>query len=522
MSGITTALKGSPHVAQLLGAGAGVGFRQRGQTAGCIRLPDPEKISLRDYQRGRGDERCDGSGDRGEFRSRKNAVKGTQVRIKQRPEDFSVKESFHFEPSRSGRYRVYLMTKQKLSTFEAVEHIRRQFGLKPGAITYCGLKDKQGTTEQLIAIEGTDVSLQEPRLRLKFLGRSDSPLRPANAASNRFAVTVRALKREDLGQLNASVAEVARLGVVNYFDSQRFGSLKHGQGFIAKDLLRGDFEAALRNYMAQPSELDLSEDAKVKQFWHENWGKWHRRAPFASGRKYERILAALRKEPKDFVTAFLQIDRSYRALILFTYQSYLWNEGVRRLLQLKLPREFLFPHPYQAGTLLFPREADAATLQYLRAARFPLLAPDTQFTDAAIRQAAEWALSREKIALADLRIEKAAHQLFFKHEERPVIVFPEKLVLGRPAADELNRGLLKLNVAFTLSPGSYATLVVRRLFHFCYREDSHAELGTRSARRPRRPPAVRAAVRAEARSRSKLPGLRRKADTKGTGLKSSQ
>ena len=46
MSGITTALNGSPHVAQLLGAGAGVGFRQRGQTAGCIRLPDPKKISF--------------------------------------------------------------------------------------------------------------------------------------------------------------------------------------------------------------------------------------------------------------------------------------------------------------------------------------------------------------------------------------------------------------------------------------------------------------------------------------------
>ncbi len=37
-----------------------------------------------------------------------------------------------------------------------------------------------------------------------------------------------------------------RLGVVNYFDSQRFGSLKHGQGYIAKDLIRGDFEAALQ------------------------------------------------------------------------------------------------------------------------------------------------------------------------------------------------------------------------------------------------------------------------------------
>jgi len=66
-------------------------------------------------------------------------VKGTQVRIKQRPEDFSVKESFRFVPVRHGRYRVYLMTKQKLSTFEAAEQIRRRFGLRPGAVAFCGL-----------------------------------------------------------------------------------------------------------------------------------------------------------------------------------------------------------------------------------------------------------------------------------------------------------------------------------------------------------------------------------------------
>ena len=50
--------------------------------------------------------------------------------------------------------------------------------------------------------------------------------------------------------------------MVNYFDSQRFGSLKHGQGFIVKDLMRGDFEVALRNVLARPSELDRSDDAQ--------------------------------------------------------------------------------------------------------------------------------------------------------------------------------------------------------------------------------------------------------------------
>ena len=52
-----------------------------------------------------------------------------------------------------------------------------------------------------------------------------------------------------------------------------------------------------------------------------------------------------------------------------------------------------------------------------------------------------------------------------------MLIYPEKLVLGRPSPDELNRGLLKLNVAFTLPPGSYATLVVRRLFPVSYREE---------------------------------------------------
>ena len=420
----------------------------------------------------------------------RSGVKGGNVRIKQRPEDFRVTESFRFRPSSRGRYRVYLMDKQKLSTFEAVDQIRQRFGLARGTISFCGLKDKQGRTEQLIAVDGEEVEMQEPRLRLKYLGRTDEPLTAANTTSNRFSVTVRALTEQDLGPLNQSVAEVLRLGVVNYFDSQRFGSLKHGQGFIAKDLIRGDFEAALRNYLAKPSPLDHSEDAKVKAFWGKHWGEWHRRVPFEANRKYQRILRVLRENPTDFVSAFLEIERNYRALILFTYQSFLWNEGVRRLLQLLLPREHLFPHPYQAGTLLFHRDASPEVLDFLRNATFPLLAPDSSFRDERIEKAAQWALGREKLTLASLRIAQAPKLLFFKHEERPILVYPEKLVVGRAQRDELNRDRLKLNVAFTLPPGSYATLVIRRLFHFCYREESAQEItaARASLREPLQPP----------------------------------
>jgi tRNA pseudouridine13 synthase len=405
------------------------------------------------------------------------------VRLKQKPEDFSVKESFRFDEVADGRFRVYLMDKQKLSTFEAVDRLRDAFGLKPGSISFCGLKDKQGRTEQLIAVEGADVDMQEPNLRLKYLGRTNKALSAANITSNRFAVTVRALDQSTLGPLNVAAAEVNRLGVVNYFDSQRFGSLKHGQGFIAKDLIRGDFESALKNYFAKPSELDRTEDAKVKQFWRENWGRWDARVPFEGTKRYHRILRSLRDHPDDYVRAFLQIDADYRAMLLFTYQSYLWNEGVRRYLQLLFPREHLFPMRYQAGTLLFHREASPEVLRTLREATFPLLAPDTTFKDPKIEEAAHWVLGREKITLKDLVINEARRMLYFRHEERPVLVFPHKLVLGRPQRDELNRDALKINVAFTLPPGAYATLVVKRLFHFSWREDTAEEI--RASQRPR-------------------------------------
>jgi tRNA pseudouridine13 synthase len=198
--------------------------------------------------------------------------------------------------------------------------------------------------------------------------------------------------------------------------------------------------------------------------------------PFEAGHRYDRVIRSLREKPEDYLRAFLQIDAAYRALLLFTYQSWLWNEGVRRLLQLALPRTALFPLRYQAGTLLFHQDADPETLRWLRQLTFPLLAPDTPLEEPRVREAVEWVLGKEKLRLDQLRITGAERLLFFKHEERAVLVQPSKLVLGRTQPDELNRGYAKLNVAFTLPPGSYATLVVKRLFHHTAREDTPEEI----------------------------------------------
>jgi tRNA pseudouridine13 synthase len=406
------------------------------------------------------------------------------MRLKQRPEDFQVTESWRFDEDPRGRHFVYLMDKQKLSTFEAVDRICARFKIPKAAVSFCGLKDKQGRTTQLLAIEGRPVELQEPDLRLKPLGRTRTPLSAANTTSNRFAVTVRDLSEDDAARLSASLAEVRRLGVVNYFDSQRFGSLKHGQGFIVKDLMRGEFEAALHNVLARPSELDQSGDAKVKGFWKQHWGEWDRRNPYPGAERYQAVVKWLRAHPQDFRGALLRTEPRWRALQVFAYQSWLWNEGVKQLLRDVVGIQRLVAIRYQAGTLLFPRELDGEQARSLRSRTFPLLAPATTFADPRVQRAALSVLQREDMTLADLAI-PGTPEIHFDPEERQLLVFPGRLAVGEAKEDELNEGRLRVNVAFTLEPGAYATLVLKRLFHWTL--EPHREREPRGRRREPRP-----------------------------------
>jgi len=386
------------------------------------------------------------------------------MKLKQRPEDFQVTESWRFDEDPKGRHHVYLMDKQKLSTFEAVDRICAAFRIPRASVSYCGLKDKQGRTTQLIAIDGGQVDVQDSDLRLKYMGRSKVPLSAANTTSNRFAVTVRDLGEDDVSRLPGAIAEVRRLGVVNYFDSQRFGSLKHGQGFVVKELMRGEFEAALKNVLAHPSELDRSDDAKVKTFWRDHWGDWTAKNPHPGADRYTPVVRYLRDHPTDFRGAFLRTEPRWRALQVFAYQSWLWNEGVKAYLRDIVGVRHLLSLRYQAGTLLFPRELDAETSRKLVEA-FPLLAPKTLFTDAAVEAAALSVLGREGMGLHDLAI-PGTPEIHFDPEDRPLFSYPGRLAVGEAKPDELNRGRLRVNVAFTLPPGAYATLVVKRLFHW--------------------------------------------------------
>jgi tRNA pseudouridine13 synthase len=59
------------------------------------------------------------------------------VKIKQRPEDFVVREGYRFEPEAEGPVWVYRMDKQKVSTLQAGPSSSSASGEAPSAIRTC-------------------------------------------------------------------------------------------------------------------------------------------------------------------------------------------------------------------------------------------------------------------------------------------------------------------------------------------------------------------------------------------------
>ena len=167
------------------------------------------------------------------------------MRLKMMPDDFRVREELSYPEVRDGAYYVHLMRKEKLDTQQALSRVAQLAGVRREDLAFAGLKDRQGQTEQWISIRGRRLDHSGKDLTVSFQGRTDRPLSSRLSSGNHFEIVARDLSRQDVDLIGRNAELVVRDGLPNYFDDQRFGNLRHGQGFVMRDILRGDYEAAV-------------------------------------------------------------------------------------------------------------------------------------------------------------------------------------------------------------------------------------------------------------------------------------
>lgn len=378
------------------------------------------------------------------------------MKIKQRPEDFQVEECTDLVPADSGTFGLYRLEKQGWTTPDAVRVIQQRWRIHRRRISFGGLKDRHAATSQFISIErGPRRNLTHQRLRLVYLGQAERPFTSDALIGNRFRITVRDLSLEHIGAAGEAVAEVACDGVPNYFDDQRFGSVGPDGEFMARALVQGRHEDALKLALTLPYEFDRAAQKREKASLREHWGDWMR-CPDSS------VVEHLRHNPSDFGGALERFRPELRGLHLSAYQSYLWNRLLARWLGGFLRPDQTLQIQLRLGPVPSHRSLDAGQRETLDRLSLPLPSAQVALADEdPLMLLLAGIFAEEHVRLADFRL-KGLRNLFFSRGNRAALCVPANLSHASEP-DERHKGRHKLILALELPPGSYATLVVKRI-----------------------------------------------------------
>jgi tRNA pseudouridine13 synthase len=385
------------------------------------------------------------------------------MNAKQSPEDFRVEERCGVTPSSDGDYAMYRLEKRGWTTPDALAAVRRRWRIDPWRLSYGGLKDRHATTVQYITIlRGPQRRFTQEGVALTYLGQLPHPFLSEHIVGNRFVIALRDATAEQIESAYAALDEVRRFGVPNYFDDQRFGSVSDGGPFMARALVLGDAEAALKIALTAPYRFDRTDAKREKSLLRQHWGSWARLKQLLPPSHARSLVDFLGGHPDDFLGAIARLRPDLRGLYLSAYQSHLWNRMLAGWLQAHIRAGQLVDVPMRPGPLPMFRCLTEAEQAQLAALELPLHShrirledtdPRKPFFDAVL---AEEGLTQEQFKL------KGPRELFFSKGERHALCLPVELA-AEATVDETHPGRQKLTLNFDLPRGSYATLIVKRI-----------------------------------------------------------
>jgi tRNA pseudouridine13 synthase len=384
------------------------------------------------------------------------------MKLKYQPDDFRVEELTDARPGPAGRYTFYRLTKRDQGTIEAVAEICRRWNLSERQVSYAGLKDRHAATIQYLSIaDGPSRGIRAPRFELEPVGRLDRPYSSRQLIGNRFELVLRSLDRGEMDGARSAVEDIPRVGLPNYFDDQRFGSVGRSGEFAAEAWLRGDHERALKLAIAEPNPSDRALAKAEKAILRAHWGDWveaKRRLPRSSARS---IVTYLVDHPTDFRGAFARLRRDLKMLYFSAFQSHLWNLLLAGWLEAQAAPGELVPVDLKIGRFAFPRGMQPERVAALRATSLPLPSARTPQPQGPLGEVLERVLAPRRLAWNDLRI-RHLKDVFLSKGSRACLFFPGRLEV-ETRDDELHPGRQALRLAFELPKGSYATILVKRI-----------------------------------------------------------
>lgn len=371
-------------------------------------------------------------------------AEGIGGRIKSSPEQFFVSEILRERSldkiSSSGSYAIYKLKKHGIDTNHALSDIFTKYGLRLKAL---GLKDANATTEQYVCDMTTGRSanvLVTNRYTLEKIGLLQKPLTKKDMIGNHFKIKIEEANFAKISQFNEQDK------ILNFFGYQRFGSRRPVSHLIGKAILQENFEHAVEILLSHTSAYDLPHNNKIREMLRDksNYSKIFNEIP--PQMDIERIVLYEMINHGDALRALRAIPIQLRRFFVEAFQSFVFNQTVSRAYE--FGENLLQP---QLGDVCFDKDDSLGRYQNDPQQRLTIPLVGYSYSkknrfDNFISQI----LVEEQITPKDFFVKKMQET----SEEggfRQVIILCNEFAIKEPY------------VEFTLSRGSYATILLREI-----------------------------------------------------------
>ncbi len=255
--------------------------------------------------------------------------------IKREPEDFIVEEitpdkkvleigkTYKFKES-EGDQLICVLQKRRWDTNLAISEIAHRLFVSRKRIGFAGTKDKRAITTQRISlwkIKNAD-KLRIKDMVLTPLEYSDKRIELGDLWGNRFTIKIYTKKR---------LKKLAK--VPNFFGVQRFGDTRPITHLVGKEIVKGNFEDAVKMYLTKvfPKESKEAKAARKKLAKHWDYAEALKYFPY--GLRFERtLLGHLVNNENDYIGALRKLPKFLKIMFVHAYQSYIFNEFLKEVI----------------------------------------------------------------------------------------------------------------------------------------------------------------------------------------------
>lgn len=379
------------------------------------------------------------------------------MKIKERPEDFVVREIIDLNSKTPGtEYAYFLMKKKNVSTIRAIKIVAKNLRISKKRIFFAGEKDKKTVSEQYIAIKGLKDFKHEynfGNIKLRYIGSFDESLKISDIIANEFEVTIRDVSEEEKRRFEENI-KIFSDRFYNYFDDQRFGNIRYINHLIGKEIIKRDWENAVKILLTYSSENENPIAIEARKFLRENWGKFEEAIKyFPKWLDVELSILNYLIKDKNYYKALKTIHKRLIKLFIHSYQSYIWNKVLSRYIKefgnnlstISVANE----HLYISKDENFIKELEK---EFLPAIGYDL---NLGLLNEDFRKIYEETLKEEGLSLDDL---------YFKDKPSLTLKSIKRKIISKVSDFEYNIKDSVIEIKFKLEKGSFATMFIKHLF----------------------------------------------------------